>query len=170
MKKAIIAILIVGFAGLVAFYYLGGFNPVNYTVKPLEEIKLYGLTYRGTPQDKGLKTSFQEVEAVLERNPKATMHTIYKIEPAGKLDTMQVFVGLDYWGSESDSAWELVEIKADKAIIATVTGHRFVMSRPKKIKKDIEDYAENKGLNTQGIYIDRLLAEDSVEVIAPLEK
>ncbi len=170
MKKAFIIVLLLGLVGLVIFYYLGGFKPVKYVVKPVEDIQLYGLTYRGTPQDKGLKATFQEVEKALENNPKATIHTIYKIEPAGKLDTMQVFVGLDRWKSESDTAWEKVEIKADKAIVATITGHRLVMPRAEKVKEEIETFAKENGLNTQGIYIDRLRAEDFVEVIAPLEK
>jgi len=170
MKKTAVIIGILAVIGLGAFAYLGGFEEVPIEVKPSEDIRLYGLTYRGTPQDERLRETFEQIEALKEANPEAVMHTIYFIEPAGKLDTMQVFVGLDRLVSGSEDFLQEKVIAADRVLVADIQINKLVMPRPERIKGLLIDFAEEQDLRLQGLFIDRLLAEDHVQVLAPLKE
>lgn len=170
MKKTAVIIGILAVIGLGAFAYLGGFEEVPIEVKPSEDIRLYGLTYRGTPQDERLRETFEQIEALKEANPEAVMHTIYFIEPAGKLDTMQVFVGLDRLVSGSEDFLQEKVIAADRVLVADIQINKLVMPRPERVKGLLIDFAEEQDLRLQGLFIDRLLAEDHVQVLAPLKE
>ncbi|WP_186756085.1 GyrI-like domain-containing protein [Echinicola salinicaeni] len=170
MKKAAIIVAIVGLLGLGAFAYLGGFEAIPIESKSLGEFKLYGLTYRGTPQDEGLKKTFEQVESLKEANPEAVMHTIYYVEPAGKLDTMKVFVGLDRLDDQLGKDWEEKTIQAAQALVADLKVNKLVMPRPETVKDELRGFAADNGWELQGLFIDRLLTEDHVQVIAPLRK
>lgn len=152
-----------------AFYYLlGGFSEIEISVVPANDIHLIGYEYRGTPQDENLERTFQKVEDLLKAHPDNRLNTIYYVEPAGKLDTMTVFVGTEY---NENMAGDLDEkiITCSQAIVASMRSHRFVMPGPDRVKRQIEEYARENGLETQGIYIDRIIGADHVDVIAPLK-
>src|SRR5690606_7994324 len=80
---------------LVVYVILGGFNRINIAIENRKNIHLLGLTYRGTPQDDGMVETFRRIESLVREFPEANIHTIYFTEPAGKLDTLQVFVGIE---------------------------------------------------------------------------
>lgn len=162
---ALVAIILIGMA---VYYLLGGFNEVEIRVIETDDIHLIGYEYRGTPQEEELVRTFQKIEALLEAHPENRLNTIYYVEPAGKLDTMTVFVGTEYNEKMAGDLEEKI-IQAERAIVASLRSHRFVMPGPDKIKRIIEDYARENGLETQGIYIDRILGEDHVDVLAPLK-
>ncbi|QDH79050.1 hypothetical protein FKX85_08365 [Echinicola soli] len=170
MKKTVIIISILAVLGFVAFAYLGGFKDYPIEVKQGESIQLYGLTYRGTPQDKGLKTTFQKIEAALAEEAEATLHTIYYVEPAGKLDTMKVFVGLDQANDRIEADWEEKVFPENQFLVADLRYNKWVMPRPETIKEDMQAFAEENHLTLTGIFIDRLLHEDHVQVWAPIAK
>ncbi len=170
MKKTLIIIGIVAVLGFGVFAYLGGFKDYSITVMEQKSLHLYGLTYRGTPQDEGLKNTFQKIEAALTDQAEATLHTIYYIEPAGKLDTMNVFVGLDKVNDDVKVNWEEKVIQGEQFLMADLRYNKLVMPRPATIKEDMQDYAEEHRLTLSGIFIDRLLREDHVQVWAPISK
>lgn len=170
MKKAAIIVAIIGLLGIGAFSYLGGFEKIPIQNQSLSTLKLYGLTYRGTPQDESLKETFEQVERLKEANPEAVMHTIYYIEPAGKLDTMKVFVGLDQLGDTLGKDWEEKTIEAEQALIADLKVNKLVMPRPETVKEELKEFAADNGWELQGLFIDKLLSEDHVQVIAPIRK
>ncbi|HSJ69060.1 MAG TPA: hypothetical protein VK921_15355 [Anditalea sp.] len=167
-SKVLISLIVFILVGMATFYLLGGFNEIEMNVVSAEDIHLIGYEYRGTPQDENLEKTFQKVEDLIEAHPDNRLNTIYYIEPAGKLDTMTVFVGTEY---NENMAGDLEEkiITCRQAIVATLRSHRFVMPGPDKVKREIEDYARENGLETQGIYIDRIVAADHVDVFAPLK-
>ncbi|WP_143959631.1 hypothetical protein [Litoribacter populi] len=165
MKKALILIPAVLLLGLLGYYLLGGFNDLELEVVQTDSIHLMGYEYRGTPQDEALPQTFQKAEGLMGEGK--TLHTIYHVEPAGKLDTMEVFVGVEY-GGDMGEAKELI-IESQNAIVATMKSSPFVMPGPNKVKKRIEEFAVLNGLETQGIYIDRIVEAEHVEVWAPLK-
>ncbi|MBD8489863.1 hypothetical protein IFO69_13980 [Echinicola sp. CAU 1574] len=169
MKIAAIIVGVIALLGFGAFVYLGGFEEIPFRVEEVGDVRLYGLTYRGTPQDEGLKQTFEKVEGLKQSNPSAVLHTIYMIEPAGKLDTMQVFVGLDRLENSDGGNWEEKVIFVKSAVVADLKFNKLVMPRPAKVKDGIKGFAKEEGLALQGIYIDRLIAEDHVQVIAPIK-
>ncbi|AGA77990.1 hypothetical protein [Echinicola vietnamensis] len=170
MKKTLIVVGILAALGFSIFAYLGGFKDYPIAVKQQENLRLYGLTYKGTPQDEGLKNTFKTVEAAMKDAPEAILHTIYYVEPAGKLDTMSVFVGLDQVKGTTKPTWEEQVITAEQFLVADLHYHKLVMPRPETIKSDLQDYAETHEIKLQGIFIDRLLQPDHVQVWAPIAK
>lgn len=164
-----ITLLIIGGIILLAYALLGGFNDVEIRVVDCSEIRLIGIDYRGTPQDESLTVAFKKVE---DKRPKDNhLHTVYFVEPAGKRDTMHVFVGIEANGVSGVEVegWDSLSFKCESAIVVGVEGHRFVMPNPEKIKNQISSYVKDHGLVLQGVFIDRIIERDKVEVWAPLE-
>ncbi|GAB3651800.1 hypothetical protein GCM10028791_20970 [Echinicola sediminis] len=170
MKKTVAIVGILALIGFGVFAYLGGLKDFSIEEAPGQELLLYGLTYEGTPQDEQLRKTFERVEAAKEAVPDAIMHTIYEVEPAGKLDTMRVFVGLDKELKSGEVGWEKRVVFGEKILVADLNYHKLVMPRPEAVKKAIRDYAEENGLVLKGMFVDRLLAADHVQVMAPVEE
>ncbi|WP_209329566.1 GyrI-like domain-containing protein [Lunatimonas salinarum] len=148
------------------YFLLGGFAPLEMELVSCGEFKLSGIHYRGTPQDAALGESFRKIEDVIAENPGSVLHTIYEVEPAGKLDTLRVFVGTVL--PEQVDSLELLAIPCKQAIIAKIRSHRFVMPSPLKVKSQIEAYAAQRGVTLSGVFIDVLHDSDEVTVWAPL--
>lgn len=152
------------------YWQLGGFNPISFTIEDRENLTLKGLVYRGTPQDKGMVETFRRIETLVEKAPDAHLHTLYYTEPTGKLDTLAVFVGMEYDERlQTANDLEVLKISCSQVIVADIQAHRLVMPVPEKVKKALEAFAKENGVVTQGIYIDKIVREDRVKVLAPLE-
>lgn len=170
MKKIGIAIAVLVGAVTVAFFafdQLGGNNPILVEIVDSPPPSLAGHTFRGIPQDKKLGETFQQIESLLALNPGKKIHTIYYQEPAGKLDTMEVFVGLDLpfapVGMESKTFSE------SSYILATIKASKWVMPGPEKVKAKIEDFAKGNNLSLTGLFIDKIISDKEVVVIAPIK-
>ena len=148
---------------------LGGFNAIDFSIENRDNIRLLGLTYRGTPQDNSMMDTFKRVESLIEKYPKANLHTVYYTEPAGKLDTLQVFIGIEYRVyPDLPEGMEEKNISCTKVLIADIKSHKWVMPTPQKVKEALEAYARKEGVKTQGIYVDKIIDKNQVKVIAPL--
>jgi hypothetical protein len=170
MKKlGIAALILVAIIALGYFVFdqLGGNNPIQIEVVDNSPPALAGKTYRGTPQDKSLGETFRSIESLLSVNPGKKIHTIYYQEPAGKLDTMEVFVGLDL--PFAPAHLEARVFSETRFLQATVKGNRWVMPGPETVKESIEDFASENQLVLSGIFIDKLVSDSEVQVIAPIK-
>ncbi len=169
MKKisSIILILaVLGISGYLIFNYLGGNRPVELSIVAQSPDTLTGKTFRGTPLDKGLKALFQTIQRAQKLHPGTQLHTIYYVEPAGKLDTLEVFAGINLpFGSQG---LEVKKWSETRYILAKVTGNKWVMPSPETIKKKIQGYAETNNLLLSGYYIDKIVSETEVHVLAPI--
>lgn len=169
MKKLLIAaivFLILGLGGYLAFDQLGGNRPVELSLEAKSPDPLSGQTFRGTPVDKGLEQLFQKIQSTQKLHPGAKLHTIYYTEPAGKLDTLEVFAGINLPFGAPDL--ELKEFSEGRYILAKVTGSKWVMPGPETIKEKIQEYAAANKLALSGYYIDKIVSETEVHVIAPV--
>ncbi len=169
MKKLLIAaivFLILGLGGYLAFDQLGGNRPVELSLEAKSPDALSGQTFRGTPVDKGLEQLFQKIQSTQKLHPGAKLHTIYYTEPAGKLDTLEVFAGINLPFGAPDL--ELKEFSEGRYILAKVTGSKWVMPSPETIKEKIQEYAAANKLALSGYYIDKIVSETEVHVIAPV--
>lgn len=172
MKKRSVAVLVAVLIVLlpVIYWRLGGFNPIRLFISDRADVKLLGLTYRGTPQDPGMLDTFQQIENIIHKYPHSHLHTLYYIEPAGKLDTLEVFVGLEFQEQlVGQNNLEPKTISCSQVIIAEIKAHKFVMPSPEKVKHQIEAFAEASGIPVQGIYIDKIIDNNQVQVIAPVD-
>ncbi|WP_194975542.1 hypothetical protein [Aquiflexum lacus] len=168
MKKKTIGSLLVFLilGGMLLFYILGGFNPIEIEAENLGEIDLSGVHFRGRPQDEALREAFQKIEDLKKLYPEARLHTIYYSEPAGKMDTMEVFVGLESKWVKKEEGLQMISLQAQKAVVATITAHRFVMPGPMKVKARLEAFAKDQELPKPEIFVDQIIGPNEVKVIA----
>lgn len=172
MAKVKIVVTLIGVLLLVltlAYYYLGGFNPIHTRLTDCNQINLMGVDFIGTPQDKGIGEYFRMVEEERQDNP---LHTIYFKEPEGKRDTLHVFIGFEskIEEKELENPWSYHPISCTRAIVARLEMNRFVMPGPERTKKAILAFAKEKGFELEGIYIDKIISSDCVEVWAPIKQ
>lgn len=170
MKKSVILVLIVFLlivGGYFVFDRLGGNTPIEIELVEKKPDNLAGKTFRGTPQDPQLKATFQQIEQAQSLNPGTQIHTIYYVEPAGKLDTMKVFVGINLPFATGEL--EAKTFKENRYLLAKIRGSKWVMPGPEKVKAQLMDFASKNGLSLSGEYIDKIISESEVQVIAPVK-
>ncbi|WP_026968622.1 hypothetical protein [Algoriphagus terrigena] len=170
MKKIGIAtsvLLTVVVISYFAFNGLGGNNPIVIELMNSNPPNLAGKTYRGTPQDKKLGETFNSIESLLALHPGKKVHTIYYVEPAGKLDTMEVFVGLDLPFAPAEL--EAKHFTESRYLLATIKSNRWVMPGPDEVKQTLQDFAKENKVTLSGIFIDKIVDDSEVQVIAPIK-
>lgn len=167
MKKKIVLVsfILLVVTGLFVFKSMGGFNEVQLEVLDRNNIDLSGRYFKGIPQDEKLGIAFLEIEKIKNAHPQAALHTIYYTEPAGKLDTMEVFVGLESKWMDKNVGYDQVSFSGENVIIATIKAHRFVMPGPLKIKNKINGFAKDNNLPLPDVFIDQIIGPDEVKVI-----
>lgn len=168
MKKTAIGLALMFIIGmsLYLFYALGGFNQIEITQTNLGTIELTGKIYRGIPGNESLKETFIIMEELQRNHPESRLHTIYFIEPAGKLDTMEVFVGVESrWITDKNGLTNL-QFDGSTAIVANIQAHRFVMPGPNRVKNEILEFAKENRLVEPKIFIDQIIGPEAVKVIA----
>jgi hypothetical protein len=146
---------------------LGGNNPIEITLVEQGPETLAGKTFIGVPQDKKLEETFNSIETQQSHHPGSKIHTIYYIEPAGKLDTMKVFVGLNIPFAPGELESKTFEEK--QYLLAKIKASKWVMPGPNKVKTKLEEFAEENKLQLSGIFIDKIISETEVQVIAPIK-
>ena len=153
-------------AGYWGFDRLGGNNPIEVRKIDSSPESLAGRTYSGIPQDEKLAQIFKEMETQKGVHPGTFIHTIYEIEPAGKLDTMIVFVGINQALPLADLEFKKFEERS--YLLAKITGSRWVMPGPGTVKSTLGTYAKENGLTLSGVFTDKIISEEEVHVIAPI--
>jgi hypothetical protein len=169
MKKitAVGIILLVVFSlAYYGFDRLGGNNPVVIEWVTSPPPALAGRTFKGIPRDERLAETFQEVESLRTLHSGTHIHTLYFLEPAGKLDTLEVFVGLDLPFPTGDL--ESKRFNERSYLLATIKGNKWVMPSPAKVKGKLREFAKEKNLTLSEIFIDKIISEEEVQVIAPI--
>lgn len=171
MKKvgiALVVLLVLAAAAYGIFSSLGGNNPIQLELVNQAPASLAGKTFRGIPQDKKLGETFQSIETLLSLHPGKKIHTIYLTEPAGKLDTLEVFVGLDLPFAPAEL--ERKTFSEQSFILASITANQWVMPSPERVKEKIQRFAQEQNLTLSGIFIDKILNDSTVQVIAPVKR
>jgi hypothetical protein len=151
------------------YLYLGGGTETRVDLVACHTVDLVGLEFRGTPQDERLRQYFQDVEANRGEDP---LYTIYFEEPSGKRDTLHVFVGLER-GDRPQSlpeGWIRRSFACREAVRASMQMHQWVMPGPQQTKQRIQEFALARGVVLQGLFIDKIMGRNHVEVWAPVRE
>jgi len=170
MKKIGVGIIVLmAIFSIIYFVYdrLGGNNPIEIELIESSPSPLAGKYFKGQPQDEDLANTFKSIETLLSLNPGKKIHTIYYQEPRGKLDTLEVFVGLDLPFAPADL--ESVTFTESKYLLATIKANKWVMPGPNKVKEKLEAMARERNFTLSGIFIDKIISESEVQVIAPIQ-
>jgi hypothetical protein len=168
-RLGLIVILVLSLSAIGYFIFdrLGGNTPIEIELVNEKPENLAGKTYRGTPQDPLLKETFQQIEQAQALNPGTKIHTIYYVEPAGKLDTMNVFVGLNLPFPTGELEGKTFE--ENRYLLAKIQGSKWVMPGPEKVKAALQEFAQSNNLILSEVFIDKIISESEVEVIAPVK-
>ncbi|MBN7817885.1 hypothetical protein [Algoriphagus pacificus] len=171
MKKrfaigALLLVIMMG-VGYWGFDKMGGNNPIEIKVIDKNPPTLVGLFYRGTPQDPALEKAFKSVESQKGLHPGSFLHTIYYSEPAGKLDTLEVFIGIDQ--NLPIAEFELKDFEESQYLLATIRGSKWVMPNPTTVQEKLKEFASSNQLKLTGIFIDKIVSESEVQVLAPIQ-
>lgn len=171
MKKIILAtiafLVILAIGGYWGFVKLGGNAPINIQLIGDKPASLAGVTYRGTPGNKELGEIFEKMETQKGLNPGSFLHTIYEIEPAGKLDTMVVFVGINQ--VLPIEGFEFRSFENESYLLAKIKSNKWVMPSPDTVKEKLEAFAKNNQVELSGTYIDKIISQEEIQVIAPIK-
>lgn len=169
MKKLLIAAILLpllGLGGYLAYDQLGGNSPITLSLVTATPEALAGKTFKGTPLDKDLEQAFHSIESLQSIHPGTSLHTLYYVEPAGKLDTLEVFVGINLpFGAPGMESKKFTETRY---ILAQVSSSKWVMPGPESIKERIRAYAAEQQLVLSGYFIDKIVSDTEIHVIAPL--
>ena len=167
MKKTAIGVILVFiFAlGLFFFYRLGGFNDIEVERENLEQIELSGVHFRGTPVDESLKDVFLTIETLIKESEGGKLHTIYYLEPTGKRDTMEVFVGIESKWINDQPNLISVQFDGSSAIVAHIKANRIVMPGPEKVKNKIREFAKLNELEEPDLFVDQIVDSNQIRVI-----
>jgi hypothetical protein len=163
----ILLTLLVGI-GYWGFDQLGGNDPVTIELIQKKPDTLLGKTFIGIPQDEKLANVFKEIQTQKSLKTGTYLHTIYETEPAGKLDTMKVFVGINQVLPEE--GFEFKRFEEEQYLLAKIKGSSWVMPSPNTIKSELKKYAAQHNLKLTGVFIDKIIRGDEVHVIAPIAK
>lgn len=170
MKRKIILagalLTLVGIIGFWGFERLGGNTPIDIQLIDKKPESLVGITYRGTPGNKELGEAFEKIETQKGLNPGSQLHTIYEVEPAGKHDTMVVFVGINK--NLPVQELELRSFENQSYLLAKINSNKWVMPSPESVKEKLAEYAGKNNIELSGVYIDKIISEREVQVIAPI--
>ncbi len=158
------AFTVIGFWG---FGKLGGNTPIEIQLIKNKPENLAGITYRGTPGNEKLGEIFEQMETQKGLHPGSFLHTIYEVEPAGKLDTMIVFVGINQTLPITDL--ECRPFENNGYLLAKIQSNKWVMPSPEAVKEKLTEYASENKLELTGIFIDKIISEKEVQVIAPIK-
>lgn len=171
MKKrfvvAIAFLAILGIIGFWGFQQLGGNPPIEVQLIEKKPESLSGITYRGIPANEELGDIFKKMETQKGLHPGSHLHTIYEVEPAGKLDTMIVFVGINQNLPLADL--EFRSFKNESYLLARIKSNKWVMPSPETVKEKLDEFAKENKLSLSGIYIDKIISKNEVQVIAPIK-
>lgn len=171
MKKillvAIAVLSILTIVGYWGFGKLGGNTPIEIQLIENKPENLAGITYRGTPGNKELAVVFQKMETHKGLHPGSHLHTIYEVEPAGKHDTLVVFVGINQNLPISDLEFRTFE--NENYLLAKIKSNKWVMPNPETVQEKLKDYAKENKLVLTGVYIDKIINDNEVQVIAPIK-
>lgn len=164
LTGSITLLISIGFWG---FDRLGGNNPITITKIDQNPETLTGRTFLGIPQDEALALIFKEIQTQQILHPGTFVHTIYEVEPAGKLDTLIVFVGINQPLPIKD--WELKKFKEKSYLIAKIEGSKWVMPGPDEVKESLKIFATAQNLILTDIFIDKIITNTVIHVIAPIQ-
>ena len=158
------AVTVLGFWG---YEKLGGYTPIAIEIIDKKPDNLVGITYRGTPGNEKLGEIFKKMETQKALHPGSQLHTIYEVEPAGKLDTMLVFVGINQTFPIEDM--EVRTFENDRYLLAKISNNSWVMPSPETVKEKMGQYASENQLELSGVFIDVIISDNEVQVIAPIK-
>ncbi len=170
MRKSyfIILFIVLGVAFLIIYANLGGFKDIQVEKKELSEIRLKGKYFRGTPLDPELEKTFQEIQAESKNQSENSFYTIYILEPAGKTDTLHVFVGLEDLNLNYPKNWDSLNFTKGVYLTASIESHPLVMPSPESVKEAIISFALQEELPKPLLFIEKIIAKNKVQVIAPI--
>ncbi|MCH7513403.1 MAG: GyrI-like domain-containing protein [Bacteroidetes bacterium] len=173
-RKALLSLLGLLIPGLtILYYYLGGFNQVDYAVKEVNgEYSIIGRKFEGKYNAHELEKIFTTVRKLIKNGQiRGTMVIINYNDSYDEYDgTVKYTVGIlvDNEGYAVPEGFEIINIKASKVVRATINAHNVVMPAPAKILKGAGRMAMQHNLTLSNYSIEQYRDERQLVIDFPV--
>lgn len=154
-----------------AYYWLGGFNPLQVELVPVDQIYLVGRYFEGRQQSDTIRRYFNEMKEYVQGDTyPGQLVIIYDQEPRGPSGQVKVFVGVRMQKplKEAAGGLQLRTLEASRAIRISKASHSVVMPNPEDLNKLIADYAREQHLKLRGPSMEIYLPDNRLLVEHPL--
>ncbi len=172
-RKALLILFGVLLPGLTIFYYyLGGFNQVDYSVKELEgAYTIIGQNLEGKYNDLEFEKIFTAVKKLIKNGQ---VHgTLVIVNYNDNYDeyegtvTYTIGVLVDNEGNDVPEGFEIFTIRASKVVRATIHAHNIVMPAPATIFKGANRVAKQHNLTLSDYSIEQYMGERQLVIDFP---
>lgn len=163
----LLTLVLLSLVGVWTFSKFAVDSPIEIELIDQKPETLTGVTFTGIPQDKQLSKNFEQMEELKKANPNSSIHTIYEVEPAGKLDTMILFVGINIISNSDDL--EVRTFEENRFLLSKIIGSSWTMPSPLSVQDKMKAYASENDLQLSGVFIDKIISDREVHVIAPVK-
>ncbi len=157
MKRNLLIAALVIIAGVVINYSLGGFDEIKPELVEVNNYLIAGQPYRGSYKSQTLTHLVDSLREQQTKHPGSKLLIVnYKNEANEAIGLVDNFVGLSYKEAVSISnRAEKRIIEAQKAIRLVVNIRPMIMPTPVKLDKIAHEFAQQQGLELQGMSIEQ---------------
>jgi hypothetical protein len=175
MTKRLIFIVVIAvfFTSLFYLYFiLGGFKDVHISKVNTQPYILAGQYFEGKHNDAQIRDLFNQAKKHMESGALPGVITmIYHLSPEKEeRGLVQQWVGV----LVNDTTYQLPAnyvyhiIDANQAVRAVIEAHNIVMPSPHSINQQIEEFAQQNNLELAPLSVEKILADDLIEVDRPV--
>ncbi len=157
-RIAVPVVAIVG-VSLIAYYFLGGFNPVEFQIST-KDLTIYGQSFRGKPDDPSLEQLFTEAKGSVKKGELLTVVDHFM----DSKDSVNLFIGVI---SDEPRNGESLELKNTTFVEGKITAHPLVRPLPNRVFELAAKFAHSKQLGLEGFSIEIYRVDEQVEILFP---
>lgn len=163
LKKLAVSLSAVIIISLAFYYFLGGFDPINFQLE-VRSLTVYGQLYEGKRNSDMLSMLFEEAKKNVENGEGLFLAVIDY--PVSSKDSIKQFIGVV---SKKPVGLDSVVFVDQTFMTAEITVHPLVRPLPNKIQNLAKEYALKNGLVTDTVGIELYAISGTLNVLFPLK-
>lgn len=172
MKKFLLVALVIFSIGLIIFYSLGGFNPIQISETKAPAPYLVGQRFEGRYTDQRLSEQFFEAKSWKDKEGlDGTLAVIYYNDPEKAKGQSYNFTGLALADtSQVPAGYEVIPYPAERLLQARIEANSLVFPRPKTVQKELQNYADANSLTLDTLSIELYYSDRELVVQVPIKE
>ncbi|QSE98080.1 hypothetical protein [Fulvivirga lutea] len=161
-KRLLIAVLIVSVFTFIIYFYLGGYNKVDFELVN-EDLTIYGAPYQGSIEGGELDSLISHFQQLSRTTNKEFTVVDYFLNSE---DSIKQFIGLK---SSSEINIPSIEMREVTMLRAKITAHPLVMPLPEDVKKAAENFASENEYRLDDFSIEIYSEKGELTVLFPVK-
>lgn len=169
-KKYLITWIIVGVILLVSYYLLGGFTKVNLTLTEAPAFYITGKKYTGPATGRKLDSLVEATHTAYTNKEIEGVFSICFLGNPEEKDTLDILVGVMH-DKKGEIPLNYIQEKfeAGKMITASIAAEAVVAPSASATNEKILAFAQEKGVKTKGIFIEKYVEDFKIVTVVPVE-